>query len=248
MANKYKFRGEPRNFSLKGIGKIFIELLVIVAGIYLAFELEKYGEKQDNRELELKYLGELLEEAKANQVELTLDQEKRRIQRELFGYLLETTVRQVGADTVREAVRELIVNRLFSPTDAVYQDLVSSGNLKLIQSDTIRKTIITYKQRLSRAPITEAVEERLIEEKIEAYLLDKQVLLLLQPFVELDQINIPDEQVDRVIRVLLKDREFVDLVYLRYSRLDDVIYFENPLEWTLTTLINLLDEEIKRLN
>lgn len=248
MSNKYKLEGEPRRFSLKGLGKVIIELLVIVIGIYLAFALEEYGEKKADKELELKYLNQLLAEAKSNQVELNADQNARREQRELFGYLLENSNRQVGADTLREATRQLLVNRLFSPTDAVYQDLVSSGNLKLIQSDSIRKTIIHYKQRLARAPVTEAVEERLIEDKIEPYLLDKQVLSLLEPLNEIDAINISEQQVDRIIKVLLSEREFIDLVYLRYSRLDDVIYFETPLQWSLRDLIRLLEMEIAKHN
>lgn len=248
MSNKYRLEGEPRKFSLKGLGKVIIELLVIVIGIYLAFALEEYGQKRNEKELEVKYLKELLAEAKANQAELKADQDARREQLKFFGYLLETPNRQVGADTLRKAVKELLVNRLFSPTDAVYQDLVSSGNLRLIQSDSIRKTIISYKQRLARAPVTEAIEQRLIEEKLEPYLLNKQVLSLIEPLNEIDQIDISEQQVDRIIRILLNDREFIDLVYLRYSRLDDVIYFENPLQWALRDLIKLIESEVKRLD
>jgi len=247
MSNKYRLEGEPRKFSLKGLGRVIVELLVIVIGIYLAFALEEYGQRRNERELEVKYLKELLAEAKANQAELKADQDTRREQLKLFGYLLETPNRQVGNDTLRSAVRELLVNRLFSPTDAVYQDLVSSGNLRLIQSDSIRKLIISYKQRLARAPITEAIEQRLIEDKLEPYLLNKQVLSLIEPLNEIDQVNISEQQVDRIIRILLNDREFIDLVYLRYSRLDDVIYFENPLQWALRDLIKLIEAEVKRL-
>lgn len=247
MSNKYKLEGEPRRISLRGLGKVFLELIIIVIGIYLAFALEEYGQKKKERQLEIKYLKELLSEARANQTELNADQDARRKQRALFGELLDAVNRQVGDDTLRSAVRELTVNRLFSPTDAVYQDLVSSGNLKLIQSDTIRKTIISYKQRLARAPVTEAVEERLIEEKIGPYLLQRKVLSLIEPLTDVDQISISDQQIDRIIRVLLNDREFIDLVYLRYSRLDDVIYFETPLQWSLRDLIRLIEDEVKRL-
>lgn len=248
MSNKYRLEGESRRFSFNGLGKVIVELLVIVIGIYLAFALEKYGEKKADNALELKYLNQLLAEAKSNQEELKADQDARREQRELFGYLLENSNRQIGSDTLRIATKQLLINRLFSPTDAVYQDLVSSGNLRLIQSDSIRKTIITYKQRLSRAPVTEAVEERLIEDKIEPYFLEKQVLSLLEPLSEVDQIDISEQQIDRIIRVLLNDREFIDLVYLRYSRLADVIYFETPLQWSLRDLINLLEKEIDKHN
>lgn len=248
MSNKYKLEGESRRFSFSGLGKVIVELLVIVIGIYLAFALEKYGEKKADNALELKYLNQLLAEAKSNQEELKADQDARREQRELFGYLLENSNRQIGSDTLRIATKQLLINRLFSPTDAVYQDLVSSGNLRLIQSDSIRKTIITYKQRLSRAPVTEAVEERLIEDKIEPYFLEKQVLSLLEPLSEVDQIDVSEQQIDRIIRVLLNDREFIDLVYLRYSRLADVIYFETPLQWSLRDLINLLEKEIDKHN
>ncbi|WP_305983139.1 hypothetical protein [Roseivirga thermotolerans] len=245
MANKYRLEGEAPRFSFRGMGKIVVELLIIVVGIYLAFALDKYGERKEQKALEKKYLQELMEEAMTNLEELRADQQTRKHQLVLFGKLLETANRQVAEDTLRMAIKELLINRIFSPSDVVYQDLTSSGNLRLIESDTIRKTIIRYKGRLARAPITENVERRLIEDKLEPYLLQKQVLSLLEPMEDMDEINISEQQVDRIIRVLLNDRQFLDLVYLRYNRLKHTIYFENPVQRSLEILISLLKEEIR---
>lgn len=247
MANKYRLEGESKSFSIRGVGRFFSEIIIVFIGIYLAFALDNWKNVQKEQELEAKYLRELLNETNTNISELKADQEARTEQLRLFGHLLESQNRSVGADTLRAGVGQLLRIRIFSPTEAVYEDLVSSGNLRLIKNEEIRQTIILNKRWLSRANVTEGVEERLIEEKIESYLIDEGVLSLLEPLGDVDQINTSQQQIDRIIRVLLNDREFIDLVYLRRSRLSDVIYFERPLSDNLNRLKELLESEIKNL-
>ena len=243
MANRYRFSSNNKR-SQFGIVRLLLEIPIIALSIYLAFLVNEWGEEEKERQIERKYLTELLEEAKINQSELKADQDARNLQLVYLRKLLETTVRSVAPDTLREAIQQLLTVRIYSPTDAVYQDLVSSGNLRLITSDSIRQSIIRYRRRLARAPVTEAGDVKVIEDRIEPYLIRARVLSFIEPYPDLEEINTSPAQTARIIRTLLYDREFIDLVYLRISKIRDVIYFENPMQWNLDEMIRLLENEI----
>ena len=244
MANRYGNSNDRRKSPLMGIGRVIVELFVIVVGIYIAFRLENGREDKKIATLEVKYLEQLLEEAQINQSELKSDQDERNIQLVFLDKLLATTHRAVDVDTLRQAMEYLMMIRLYSPTDAVYEDLVSSGNLGIIKSEQTKNLLLRYRSGLSRVPIIERSDLEMIETQLEPYLINKQVLSLLQPFESQAQIRVSQQQVDRIIRVLLADRTFIDLIYLRMHKIRDVIFFENPLQWRLRDMITLLEEEL----
>ncbi len=247
MSNKYSLSGNKKKSPLSSLLKIILELIIIIIGIYIAFQLENGKERRQTEALEKKYLEQLLEEAKINQSELEADQDARRIQLEYLRKLVETTNRTVAPDTLRNAMKQLLMIRLYSPTDAVYQDLVSSGNLGIIKSDTIKLTLFNYRRYLSRVPLTEESDLQMIADQLEPYLIEKKVLSLLEAHDNIPEIDISQQQTDRIIRSLLNDRAFIDLVYLRIHKVRDAIYFENPMQWRLRELITLLEAELSLL-
>lgn len=224
--------------------RLLLELVVIVIGIYLAFQLENNREANNKADLERNYLEQLLEEVKINENELMADQDSRKIQVQYLKKVLETPLRQVDMDTIREAINLVLMVRLYSPTDAVYQDLVSSGNLGIIKSNAFKGTLMNYRRALSRVPTTEDRDLKLVSDQLEPYLLEKQLLSFLEPHEDLDEINISNDQKDRMIRQLLRDRKFIDLVYLRVHTIQDVIFFENPMQWHLREMKKFLAAEL----
>lgn len=244
---RYSLNGDRRK-SRFGFLRILLEIPIIVLSIYIAFVVDEYGKRKNDREIEKKYLQELLVEAKFNRDELMADQDARRRQVDYLNKLLAASNRAVDPDTLRDAINELMMIRLFSPTEAVYEDLVSSGNLRLIQSDSLRRTILEFRQRLTRVPLTEQQDLQLIQNQIEPYLINRQVISLLEAYGESEHVAISEQQADRIIHSLLNDRAFTDLVYLRLNRVRDVIYFENPMQWRLREMVSLLEGELKRFD
>ena len=241
---RYSLNGD-RKRNRFGFLKLFLEIPVIVFSIYIAFVVDEYGKAKEEAELEQKYLRELFEEVKINNEELKADQDARRDQIVLLDKMLETPIRRVAPDTLRMAMNELLNFRIYSPTDAVYQDLVSSGNLRLITSDSLRHVILQYRRMLSRVPVTEQGDIDLIKNQIEPYLVERKVLSLLEPLTDVPGIATPDIQKDRIIRVLLNDRGFIDLVYLRRQRIRQTVYFANPMQWHLREMVELIQSEIE---
>ena len=244
---RYSLEGGERKRSPFRFLRIFLEIPIIVLSIYIAFLVDAWDKAKTEAISEKKYLQELLEEVKINRDELKADQDERRKQIVLLEKLLETSIRQVGTDTLRSAMNELVTVRIYSPTDAVYQDLVSSGNLRLITSDTLRREIMQYRRRLSRTPLTEQSDLEVVEKQIQPYLIGKKVFSLLEPYADVKGIDISDDQKDRIVRVLLNDRTFIDLVYLRHHSIGQVIWFETPMQWHLRRMQLLIEDQLGSL-
>ena len=245
MSNKYSFGESGSRRRLPFLG-FFVEILVIVIGIYIAFLVNEWGEKKKERQLEVNYLRELREEVEINWQELEVDQNFRRAQEVFLLKLMDARNRRVDMDTLREAFEYLMIYRFYSPTKAVYNDLISSGNLGLIQSDTIRHLILTDHQRTSRAPVSELSERKYVEDELTQYLVRRRVYSLLSLKEDIEEIQTSQRQKDQMINSLLQDTEFFDHVYARLGRLKTVLYFANPIQWNLRALRRKLDEELSR--
>ncbi|OEK00608.1 hypothetical protein BFP97_03405 [Roseivirga sp. 4D4] len=244
MPNRYSLSDDRRRNPLGSLVRIILELIIIVIGIYIAFQLENNREANNKADLERNYLEQLLDEVVINEGELLADQDARKEQLVYLRKLLETPLRQVDTDTIRKAMDLLLMIRLYSPTDAVYQDLVSSGNLGIIKSDAFKRVLMNYRRALSRVPSTENRDLQLITNILEPYLLDKEMLSFLELYGDVDEIGISNDQKDRMIRQLLRERRFIDMVYLRINTIQDVIFFENPMQWHLRAMRNLLRGEL----
>lgn len=247
MSNKYKLEGESRGISIGGIGRFFSFVLILFIGIFSVYSIQNWKAEKEGLQQELRTLAELLNESRKNYKSLNEDLRLRNERLALMSSLLENQNRAVGADTLRMAVRQLMLNDSFIPREGIFQYLTSSGDLKIISSEEIQDKINDFTKTTKKISLNRSVEQRLIEEKIEPYLIDEGVLSLLEPLIDTDEINTSQQQVDRIIRILLNDREFVDLVYLRYSRLTSVIQSENILESNLKMLIELLIDEIETI-
>lgn len=244
MANKYTFGNSGHRSRIPILG-FFVEVVVIVLGIYIAFTVEKWNDGKKEKLLEQKYLTELLEEVKINWTELEADQDFRRVQEEYLLKLMDNRNRQVDTDTINKALQLLTTFRFYSPTTAVYDDLISSGNLSIIKSDSIRYLILTDKQRRSRAPATEMSERNYIENQLVDFLIEKRAYSLLSMEENLAEIQVSERDARLITSALLRDSEFYDHVYARLTRLQSVLYFSNPIQWNLRALRTKLQEELE---
>ena len=247
MSNKYKLEGESRGISIGGIGRFFSFVLILFIGIFSVYSIQNWKAEKENQKQESMYLDQLLKEGQSNYEGLTDDLILRNERLSLMKFLMENQNRSVGTDTLRMAIRQLMVNDLFLSNENLFQYLSTTGDLNFINSLEIRSKISELTNSVKEISWKQTVEQRLIEEKIETYLIDEGVISLLETLSNSDQINTSQQQVDRIIRVLLNDRKFVDLVYLRYSRLNDVINSEMALASNLRQLMELLNFEIQTI-
>lgn len=111
------------------------EFIIVFASLYLTFELENYGEYQNNREKEKLYLASL---------ERDLDKDVNQLNRRIVDYddkiekayqLLEKIEGgfQRNSDSITYFYRQALqYNFLYNPINNTFESLKSSGDLKLV--------------------------------------------------------------------------------------------------------------------
>ncbi len=128
------------NYKEKLIGYT-VEFVIIFVSLFLTFELENYGENQNNREKEELYLASL---------EKDLDKDINQLNRRIQDY--DTKIDRVYSlldllgerfDSRRDSIRllygqSLQYNFLYKPVNNTFESLKSSGDLKLIINPTFK--------------------------------------------------------------------------------------------------------------
>jgi len=125
-----------------------VEIFIVILGILIAFQIDRWAEHRRDREQEQDYLVRLKEEL---QIEIqSMDAASRRANSRLSAVLLLEEVcanPSVALDrpsAVAEAV-EKVTWRSFPQINAfVYSELQSTGNLALIRSDSLRRDLANH--------------------------------------------------------------------------------------------------------
>jgi len=135
--------GSARNYLLYAIG----EIALVVIGILIALQINNWNEAQRERNVEKQYILSLIDDLDG-QIKVCKDQ----ITFEIFiGKIADEALQIVQnadlfnqLDSLQGLLQTMVRRRTFTMFDPTFQDLKSTGNLKLIQNQNIRKTVILY--------------------------------------------------------------------------------------------------------
>ena len=211
--------------------RVFVEGVVIVGSILLAFGLQAWWEGRQEREEEQQYVVALLDEMRAAEAELERDRQARIGRMAALDSLQGHFVgRLADGAAFTSWVREVIRLAFFFPPTAVYDDLVSSGGVRLIRSDELRLALMNYQQERPRLRYMEEREQIIVEQELRPY--------LNQSFAMDTEVASP------VLRARISaDQQFRNLVYQRRFRLETTIRYEIRVGETIARLISLLEEK-----
>ena len=137
-----------KNLAEANFGTLGLELIVVIAGILLAFQIDRWAQEGREREQEYQYLVRLKEDLQF-EIGLMADGIDYAEQRIAAVRLLEEAAANPKIATERpnafaQAV-ERVTWRSFPNINAyVYTELQSTGNLSLIQSDALRRDVADY--------------------------------------------------------------------------------------------------------
>lgn len=243
MANRYKLEGESKPISFGGIGSFISKLIIVVVGIFIALELSNYKTEQKEKLLVNDYLTELKDAAESHFETLASTQNDRDSQIESLQIILQSTNRQVSTDTLYRALEQLFITS--SPSPVSLLNTISSAELQLIKNREIKHQIQEYKKYLSLYTRAVQSDKQLVEQIIEPYFIDKQLLSWLQPIRKMPTSQASQRQLDQAMRNLSRDRSFLDMVYLRINKLKDIDNMEAPIAQNVSRTIQLIDAELQ---
>lgn len=123
----------------------FIELLVVVIGITIAFMLENWRLERADTELEQKYLvsykADLQFDKKNLDSIITSVQNKIYLMRSFLDELGTGEVKQSRAE---EIMAEMMSNHSFFPKTATYESVKNSGGMNVVSDYDIKEAIVSY--------------------------------------------------------------------------------------------------------
>ncbi len=152
----------------------FIELLVVIIGISIAFALEGWSEKSKNRQLEINYLQSLKTDLMQDREDMKVVMDSSRV---IWNYVGETfqflfTNRKVEVFK-RHHVTSTYTAPYFYPKNGTYISLVNSGNLNLIHNFEIKSALADmYDVQYAEIARLDGVIRNLVDNMIYPYVID----------------------------------------------------------------------------
>jgi hypothetical protein len=138
----------------------------------------------------------------------------------------------------------LLNYRFFSPARAVLDDLIDSGNLAIVRSDTVRFALQRYMQQLEQLRVVEQRERDFIADVIEPYVAEAVRLDDLLPVQSYDDpIRAPPSSLVG-FRARRSDDTLANLAFMRLERSVTAYRFGRLISRRIDGLVELLDEEI----
>lgn len=123
------------------------EIVLVVIGILIALEINDWAQNRTERQQERILLANLISDLKE---ELLLLNELIGVEQHYFAEAMATLdhFSQQGSftrlDTLLPKFNSLYMRRTFNPVNATYREMTSSGSIKLIRNDSLKRATLKY--------------------------------------------------------------------------------------------------------
>lgn len=206
------------------------EFLMLFLAVTLGFFVENQREHMVEHRREVQFIKSYISDLRKDIVLLdsvTKKREERKIQIDSLTYILRLPDPDLYGGQLYYYARYLPRPYIYIPNDATIQQLKSSGNLRLIQSQEIKDSMLAYDQQFRFMETIRIREDQLIQ-RIFNYLND-----FFDPAV-FDQMNLYDIEFTRPPgnpKLLTKDKKLImgllsELQYLRTVNLGEIGWFK----------------------
>ena len=137
-----------QRFANLAFGPLVLEIIVVILGILIAFQIDRWAEDRRDRQAEYDYLVRLKDDLQneIQSMDTAIDQAESRIAAVLLleEALTDPAVALERPSAVATAV-ETATWRSFPQINAfIYSELQNTGNLSLIQSDSLRRELANH--------------------------------------------------------------------------------------------------------
>jgi hypothetical protein len=249
LANRYSLSNDRGRSPLGAILKVIFQFIGIIIGILIALSINNWNSESDATMSKVRHLQALQADAQENFKRIDDIKGNRERQVVLLEALIAAAASNVSDDTIRLAIDELLQKDFYSPASSAYMNLIASGDLNITVPDSIRALLSNINSLQAKTLLMEAADAKFIAEQLEPYLTKRQVIYLLELKTSNTRadLTIANQQTGRIIKSLLQDRTFIDLIYLRMNRINETIEASTPILRQLERLTNELALELARI-
>lgn len=229
------------NYIIYAIG----EIVLVVIGILIALQINNWNETNKNKSIETEYLKELLEDYKLNLkksnntiagIEETLPK--------LIVLLEQSAFEQptISLDSLNKNCATLSSMPAYFSTDRTYNNLIGSGDFKLISNSNIKSAIADYYKYLDLIKLVQSTHEMDLVNAFQPYIiefLDYQAI----PWMRVDDYPLPLPVEENRILKVLKDQKFRNIITLKMHILADLLDLNRSIKQINENLVVLLKQQ-----
>ena len=220
------------------------EIVLVVIGILIALQINNANEIRKNQITESKYIEEMLEDFEINlqSSEKSLSALYRDLPA-LIELLKQSTLETptVSIDSINKMFSFMQSMPFYSSTDRVYNNIMGSGDLKLITSSELKTALSNYYKALNVINIVQSTHEMVLVQQVQPYIienLDFQAVF----FKRINDYELPPpKEMNRIMEVL-KDRKFRSVVVTKLAILEDLLQQNLIMEKLNSDIVDLLKE------
>lgn len=127
---------------------VFVEIFVVIVGLMLAFQLDRWWEAQGDRTQEAAYVERLISDIEIDIEALELSVELQTVRRDMADLLIAVAADPLAAEDRPVEFLGAILQSTFLytpiPTAHTFEDLRSTGNMGLLQNPDIKHLLYDY--------------------------------------------------------------------------------------------------------
>lgn len=220
------------------------EIVLVVIGILIALQINNANEIQKYKVTESKYIKEMLED-----FELNLESSKEVISRlkivipPLIELLKQSSLESptITVDSINKTFTLMQSMPFYSSTDRVYNNIMGSGDLKLINSSELKTSLSNYYKALNVINIVQSTNEMVLVQIVQPYIIENLDFQAVY-YKRIDEFPLPPSVEENRIMDLLKDRKFRSVVVTKLAILEDLLQQNLIMEKLNSDMVDLLKE------
>ena len=223
----------------------FGEIILVVIGILIALQINNWNENRKNILTESVYLKELQED-----FEINLEKSNNSIAGieealpRLIGLLEQSALENptISIDSLNKDCAFISSMRAYFSTDRTYNNLIGSGDFKLITSADLKSAIADYYKALDILKLVQSTHEMDLVNAFQPYIiefLDYQAI----PWMRVNDYPLPPPVEENRILKVLKDQKFRNIITLKMHILADLLDLNRSIQQINTKVVKLLKEQ-----
>lgn len=230
------------NYLIYAIG----EIVLVVIGILIALEINNWNENRKDRLTEAVYLKELSEDFEINleKSNNTIEKIEEGIPR-LTDLLKQSALEQptISVDSLNKDCTYLSDMPAYFSTDRVYNNLIGSGDFKLITSSELKSAIADYYKYVDLIKLVQSTHEMDLVNTFQPYIiefLDYQAV----PWMRVNDYQLPPPVEKNRILTVIKDQKFRNIITLKMHIFADLLDLNRSIKQINEKVVDLLKEQI----
>jgi hypothetical protein len=225
---------------------VFIEVLVLVVGIFIGLQVDDWNQLRKDRVEERVYLEELLEDFEANRTALLqsisdFEEIIPAMTRLLEQSAMDTPDWSIGE--LNDAFRKIHYMPTFFPVERAFTNLTGSGDLKLIRNRDLKNALAQYFSASKLVELVQNTHEMELVQTFQPYVIEHMDFQAVF-YQRVEDFPLPSAVEESRLLEVLDTREFRNNLTQKWTICTDLLYQHRSMQVRTSEVIRILETEI----